>query len=55
MSSAPSTAAYQRHRTATLRGLSHARVLKTARELMRSNQRAGKRYAKRLKQALGVS
>lgn len=48
----PSTAEYQRHRTATLRGLSHERVLKTARELLKANQKKGHKYPRKIKQAL---
>lgn len=53
---APSTAEYQRHRSTILRGLSRALVLKTARDLMRENQRTSKkRYSRRTKQALGAA
>lgn len=52
MTARPSTAEYQRHRTDTLTGLAHAKVLKTARDLMEANRAKGKRYSQKIKDAL---
>lgn len=52
MMGVPSTAAYQKHRVITLRGITRARVLETARGLMKANQKSGHRYTRKIKDAL---
>lgn len=43
----PSTAAYQRHRSTTLRAMERQRILATGLALAKQNQRKGKHYSRR--------